>query len=246
MERQGIEQLERTGNFLTRTESGLGRNEVDRRVVTLTAPASGAAEEYRALYFRLEALRTQRPLKIVAVTSSSAGEGKTITAVNLALTAAAMCPERRVLLVDADLRRGQVADRLGMKSRPGLAELLAGECSPSEAVRRFVSVRLAVIPAGGSPEDAARLVASERMVRFLDAMRSGFDEIYVDLPPVLPYADASILGRRMDGVMLVVRARQSRGWHVQEAVDRLAGSPLLGCVLNGADMGELYDIPRRP
>src|SRR5437773_2186909 len=100
--------MQKAENFLPRVdESAIKPNEVDRRVVTLTNPASLAAEQYRTLYYRLDRLRQMRPMKIVAFTSALPGEGKTVTAVNLALTAARACPEKRILLIDADLRRSQ-------------------------------------------------------------------------------------------------------------------------------------------
>ncbi|CAM4415280.1 CpsD/CapB family tyrosine-protein kinase [Corallococcus exiguus] len=229
--------MERAGNFLPRVdESAASSNAVDRRVVTLTAPASAAAEQYRTLYYRLERMREQRPMKVVALTSAMPGEGKTVTSVNLALAAARANPERRILLVDADLRRGQVAPTLGMRNKVGLAELLAGECDVRDVVRRFNSTRLAVIPAGSTPEESTQVLASARMKQFLKAVREGFDEVYVDLPPTLPFADAAILGHQMDGVLMVIRANVTPSKVVNQAVEQLAGAALVGCVLNGAEV----------
>lgn len=229
--------MERAGNFLPRVDdSAASSNAVDRRVVTLTAPASAAAEQYRTLYYRLERMREQRPMKVVALTSAMPGEGKTVTSVNLALAAARANPERRILLVDADLRRGQVAPTLGMRNKQGLAELLAGECDVRDVVRRFNSTRLAVIPAGTTPEESTQVLASARMKQFLKAVRDGFDEVYVDLPPTLPFADAAILGHQMDGVLMVIRANVTPSKVVNQAVEQLAGAALVGCVLNGAEV----------
>ncbi|AFE11189.1 polysaccharide biosynthesis tyrosine autokinase [Corallococcus sp. CA054B] len=229
--------MERAGNFLPRVDdSAASSNAVDRRVVTLTAPASAAAEQYRTLYYRLERMREQRPMKVVALTSAMPGEGKTVTSVNLALAAARANPERRILLVDADLRRGQVAPTLGMRNKVGLAELLAGECDVRDVVRRFNSTRLAVIPAGATPEESTQVLASARMKQFLKAVREGFDEVYVDLPPTLPFADAAILGHQMDGVLMVIRANVTPSKVVNQAVEQLAGAALVGCVLNGAEV----------
>ncbi|NNC07753.1 CpsD/CapB family tyrosine-protein kinase [Corallococcus exiguus] len=229
--------MERAGNFLPRVdESAASSNAVDRRVVTLTAPASAAAEQYRTLYYRLERMREQRPMKVVALTSAMPGEGKTVTSVNLALAAARANPERRILLVDADLRRGQVAPTLGMRNKVGLAELLAGECDVRDVVRRFNSTRLAVIPAGSTPEESTQVLASARMKQFLKAVRESFDEVYVDLPPTLPFADAAILGHQMDGVLMVIRANVTPSKVVNQAVEQLAGAALVGCVLNGAEV----------
>lgn len=229
--------MERAGNFLPRVDESSGNpNAVDRRVVTLTAPASAAAEQYRSLYYRLERMREARPMKVIALTSAMAGEGKTVTAVNLALAAARANSDRRILLIDADLRRSNVAEVLGIRSKGGLAELLAGDCEVRDVVRRFNSTQLAVIPAGTTPEEPTQVLASARMKQFLKAVRDNFDEVYVDLPPTLPFADAGILGHQADGVLVVIRANVTPMKAVNQAVEQLGGAPLLGCVLNGAEV----------
>jgi capsular exopolysaccharide synthesis family protein len=231
--------MERAGNFLPRVDDSAGSpNAVDRRVVSLTAPASSAAEQYRSLYYRLERMRELRPLKVVGVTSSLPGEGKTVTTVNLALAAARANMDRRILLIDADLRRGQVSEVLGIRSRPGLAELLAGECEVRDLVRRFHATRMAVITSGATPEEPTQALASARMKHFLKVVREHFDEVYVDLPPTLPFADSAILGHQTDGLLMVVRANVTPGKAVNQAVEQLGGAPILGCVLNGAEMSD--------
>lgn len=228
--------IERAGNFLPRVdEAEGGRNEVDRRVVSLTAPASGAAEQYRTLYYRLERMREVRPMKVVAISSALPGEGKTVTAVNLALTAARANLDRRILLVDADLRRSQIAMVLGFKSKPGLSELLQGECQIQDAVRRFRTTRLTALPAGATPEEPSQLLAGRRMKDLLRAVRENFDEVYVDLPPSLPFADAAILGPQTDGVLMVIRAGLTSSREVSLALEHLAGAAVVGCVLNAAE-----------
>jgi protein-tyrosine kinase len=236
--REQMEQtMERAGNFLPRVDDGvLSPQQVDSRVVTLTAPASTAAEQYRTLYYRLERLRALRPMKIMAVTSAIPGEGKTITAVNLALASARANPERRVLLIDADLRRSHVADCLGIRSKPGLFELLSGDAQTKEAVRRFNSTALAVLPSGGVAEEPTQVLAGARMKRLLQLVRDAFDEVYIDIPPVLPFADAAILGCQADGVLMVIRANSTPLRRVHEAIEHLAGAPMVGCVLNAAEL----------
>jgi protein-tyrosine kinase len=231
--------MERAGNFLPRMDEAAGTpNAVDGRVVPLTAPASSAAEQYRSLYYRLERMREMRPMKVLGVTSSLPGEGKTVSTVNLALTAARANVERRILLIDADLRRGQVATTLGIKGRPGLAEVLSGDCEVREVVRRFQSTRMAIITAGRTPEEPTQALASARMKQLLQLLREHFDEVYMDLPPTLPFADAAILGHQSDGLLMVVRANVTPTRAVQQAVEQLGGAPILGCVLNGAEVGD--------
>lgn len=230
------ETIERASNFLPRVDEAATTNEVDRRLVSLTAPASSAAEQYRSLYYRLERMREVRPMKTIALTSSMPGEGKTVTSVNLALTAARANVDRRILLIDADLRRGQVAQALGIRSKPGLSELIAGECDVREVVRRFQSTRLAVIPAGETPEDPTQVLASARMKQFLAKVRDSFDEVYIDLPPTLPFADAAIASPLVDGVVMVVRAGVTPTRAVNQAIEQLTGAPVVGCVLNGAEV----------
>jgi protein-tyrosine kinase len=225
--------MERAGNFLPRVDDAAGSpNAVDRRVVSLTAPASSAAEQYRSLYYRLERMRELRPLKALP------GEGKTVTTVNLALAAARANMDRRILLIDADMRRGQVADVLGIKGRPGLAELLAGECEVRDLVRRFHATRMAVITSGATPEEPTQALASARMKQFLKVVREHFDEVYVDMPPTLPFADSAILGHQTDGLLMVVRANVTPARAVNQAVEQLGGAPILGCVLNGAEVSD--------
>lgn len=230
--------MERAGNFLPRVDKAEGLNEVDRRVVSLTAPASTAAEQYRTLYYRLERMRELRPMKVVAVTSSVPGEGKTVTAVNLAMTAARANRDKRILLIDGDLRRSQVADVLGIKGKPGLNEVLEGDAQLQEAIRGFQSSTLMVMPAGGIAEEPTQLLASQRMKVLLKRLRETFDEVYVDLPPSLPFADSAILGMQCDGVLMVIRANQTSGKIVNQALEQLQGAPLIGCVLNGAELSQ--------
>lgn len=233
------QQMERSSNFAQRVDVNSAFNPVDPRVVSLIQPASAAAEQYRMLYHRLERMRAVRPLKTVALTSAVSGEGKTITAVNLAVAAAAANPDRKVLLVDCDLRRPKVHAYLGLKSQPGLTEVLRGDAEITEAVRRFSSTRLAVFPAGSPAEDAADLLHSAPMRQVLQLTASHFDEIYLDLPPCLPFADANILSAHCQGVLMVVKAGATSSKRVAAALQNLGDAPVLGCVLNGVDVAEV-------
>lgn len=235
------EAMERADNFLPRVDRQTNRAtmDVDSRVVAVLQPASVAAEQYRVLHQRLERLRSVKELKKIAFTSAISGEGKSMTAVNLALVAAAANPDRKVLLVDADLRRPRVNVLLGVDGRPGLAEVLEGDCQVGEAIRRCAGTRLMVLPAGARREESGLLVTSPRMKKLLDEAAGDFDEIYVDAPPVLAVADGSFLAGVCDGTVVVVRAGMTSRQLVTQALEALAGTTVVGCVLNGVDRNEV-------
>lgn len=240
------EAMQKAANFLPRVERPPASGEaVNEALVALSAPGSLAAEQYRVLYHRIERARAARSVKVVAITSAVAGEGKSLTAANLALVAAAADPGRRVLLVDADLRRPRLHLLLGVEGRPGLGDFLAGDAVLTEVVRRPAGgSHLMVLPAGAPREDAGQLIGGVTMRRFLEQGRSHFDEIYLDVPPVLPVADGALLAGLSDASLLVIRAgATSRSW-VMQALESLQGTRLLGCVLNGIDVAEVPFLGR--
>ena len=228
--------------YLERIEGGAQETmTVDERLVAITDPQGAAAEQYRMLLHRLRHARSPRgdaadPSRggaVIAVTSSVRGEGVSLTAANLALTAARS--GARVALVDCDLRRGSTAALFGMGPRAGLAEVLAGKNEIGEALGNYHEGKLAIVPAGKAPAESAALLASPRFAQTLGLLRQLFDEIYLDVPPALATADAAVVVHKADGVVLVVRAEQTAREHVASAVRSLAGAPLWGMVLNGVD-----------
>lgn len=205
---------------------------IDPRVVALVDPSGAAAEQFRMLHLRLEQLRAQRPIAVVAMTSAVAGEGKTLTVANLAACAARR--GNRVALVDCDLRRPRIGKLLGLDEGPGLAAVLGGR-KRLEDVLRIGPERLTVVPAGDAPDDPSQLFSGTSFRAILDKLRSTHQEIYLDLPPVLPFSDALAIAAAADGVVVVVRNGGTRAELVEEAVDSLSGTPLLGCVLTGCE-----------
>src|SRR5439155_16029961 len=156
--------VESRGRFLERIEGGAAETSVDERLVALAAPMSAAAEQYRMLLHRLRHIRSLRGEAIqggagVAVTGAIGGEGVSITAANLALTAA-RSRDAKVALVDCDLRRGGLAQIFGMGGRAGLADVLTGKTEVGEALGRFHEGHLAVIGAGrAAGSESASLLA---------------------------------------------------------------------------------------
>src|SRR5438132_7961970 len=147
--------VEARGRFLERIEGGGEGASIDERLVALTNPMGAAAEQYRMLLHRLRYTRSLRGEAIqggavTAVTSAVRGEGVSITAANLALTAA-RARDSRVALIDCDLRRGGLGGLFGMGTRAGLADVLTGKTDVSDAMGRYHEGHLAVIPAGRAP-----------------------------------------------------------------------------------------------
>jgi capsular exopolysaccharide synthesis family protein len=225
--------------FLERIEGG-AETSIDERLVSLTSPMGPAAEQYRILLHRLRHMRQLRGEAIaggavIAVTSAVRGEGVSITAGNLALTAA-RARDAKVALVDCDLRRGGIAGLFGLGTRAGLAEVLTGKTEIGEALGRFSEGHLAVIASGRAPgAESASLLSGPRFGQTLALLRTLFDEIYLDVPPALATADAAVVAHKADGIVMVARAGVTPREQVASAVRALAGAPVWGMVLNGVE-----------
>jgi capsular exopolysaccharide synthesis family protein len=201
------------------------------------APKSLAAEQYRALRTRLAHAESAGTLRTILITSPQKGEGKSITAANLALTMAQE-PQRRVAIVEADLRRPSLQHLFGLPSGPGLAEYLAGAADLKDVMKFLPEHNLTVIPAGTTPMNPAELLGSTAMRRMLDHLRTRFDRVILDTPPVLPLADVAVLAPLVDGSMLVVRAGYTPKPAIENALRSFDSSRLVGVVLNESAMDE--------
>jgi len=203
------------------------------RMVSLTAPASFAAEQYQRLRLTVERLARARDLKVIAVTSPATGDGKTVTAINLA-GALARGSDDRVLLIDADLRRPSVAAQLGIEdAQMGLADALSGaHTSLDDVVTRLDAYNLDVIPASAAPGGISQLLRSPRLDAFLAEARQRYTYVVIDTPPLLPVPDSALLAKMVDGVLLVVSANQTARKLLAEALNMLDASKVLGIVFN--------------
>jgi protein-tyrosine kinase len=208
-------------------------------------------EQFRRLAGQLHQAQTERQMKLVMVTSAAAGDGKSLTAVNLALALSGSY-QRQVLLIDADLRRPSVADIYGLSDRRGLSEALQAR---TEQKLPVIQLRegLTLLPAGRPDPDPMAGLSSERMQRILRDASERFDWIIVDGPPVGVVADATILAPAMDAVLFVVRAGVTPYRHVERALDAIGKNRIFGVVLNAvdadnfSDYGSYYsDAARRP
>src|SRR6185437_3576915 len=184
---------------------------IAEQLVSLIAPGSFAADQYRTLRQSIERLRRDEGLHVLAMTSPTPGDGKTVTTLNLA-GALAQAPDARILVVDADLRRPSVAKYLGLgvNASPGLSELLQGDTYAfDDVVRRFDGFNLSIVPAG-VPQDAPyELLNSPRFADFLKDVQTRYDCVLVDTPPLVPLPDCRLIGKWVDGFLLVIGAHRT-------------------------------------
>jgi len=206
---------------------------VDARLVSLTAPASFAAEQYQGLRLAIERMARAREVKIVAVSSPAAGDGKTVTAINLA-AALARGSDARVLLIDADLRRPAVAKLLGLPGGGrGLADVLTDQgLDPRAVVQTVDPLNLAVLPAGPPRSGVSEILRSPWLDGLFQKLRREYACVIVDTPPLLPVFDAALLAKLVDGVLLVVAANQTPRKLLGESLNMLDPAKVLGIVFN--------------
>jgi protein-tyrosine kinase len=193
-----------------------------------TNPAS--VEQYRRLAAVLHHAQNERGLRVIMVTSALPGEGKTLTAANLALTLSESY-QRRVLLVDGDLRRPSIHQLFALPSLSGLSDGLRS-LEDRKLTLVEVSSRLTVLPAGRPDPDPMSVLTSSRMQYVLDEAREKFDWVIVDTPPVGLMPDAHLLAAMVDGAILVIGAAMSPHRGVAKAADVIGRDRILGVVLN--------------
>jgi capsular exopolysaccharide synthesis family protein len=206
---------------------------LDPRIVRALASDAATAEQYRAVRTRILHADNGVAAHLILITSARRGEGKTLTTANLALTMAQDF-QRRICVVDADLRTPQLHRMFGVGEAPGLSDVLSGKCALEDALVTIEEHGLTVLPAGRAPAHPAELLGTMAMRRTLDALRGQFDRVVVDAPPATPLADVGILTPLVDSVVLVVRAGVTPKPTVHEAIAALDRGKLLGVVLNAA------------
>ena len=197
-----------------------------------------AAEAYKMLRTNLAfSFQESKKCRVIGVTSSLAGEGKTTSALNMAYTIAQ--EGRRVLLIEADLRLPTIAKRLGIHSRPGLSNLLVGQCSGNDVLQASgFSRNVYVIAAGDIPPNPAELLNSREMQQTIAALSDVFDTIIVDLPPVTVVTDAMLASKFVDGIVIVVRQNYCTKRALAELVRQMkfANARIMGFVMTDADV----------
>ena len=191
---------------------------------------SPAAESFRRLRTNLQFLNVDNPPRVFVLTSSVATEGKSETAINLALALAES--GNRVLLIEADLRRPLVVSYMSMPDKVGLTNILSGQANFRDVVQETRHDGVDLLACGPLPPNPSELLASEMARQLFEDLRNKYDYVIIDSPPLLPVTDGALLARNTDGALLVVRSHRTTGEQVAQAVDNLdkADATLLGLV----------------
>lgn len=221
---------------LPKIELPVSQSDPTKRILALADPSSTYVEALRSIRTSLLLTQTDAPPKSILVTSSIAGEGKSFCSLNLAIILAQS--GRRTLIIDTDLRRGTLRQKLGMSYSPGLSDLLAGQQTtpPIQSVPGIDN--LDVLLAGATPPNPTDLLESEAMKSWLQKFRNQYDFVVLDSAPVLPVTDSVALNTLTDATLLIVRSRVSERPQAQRSYHllRREGRHYVGLILNGMDV----------
>lgn len=213
----------------------------EQRLIVISEPRSPGADRFRYLRMRLRDLRGKAELKSLVITSPTPQDGKSTVAMNLA-TVLAESGRRQVLLVEADLHRPSLAKTLEVPTLPGLADCLEIGLDPLKAIRKIEPLHWYLLQAGTPQVNATELLQMESLPALLDTLKSHFDWVIVDTPPVAPLTDALCISRLVDAVLLVLRAGKTPQELVHDALGLLGPGKVAGLIFNGAEeLNRLYD-----
>jgi succinoglycan biosynthesis transport protein ExoP len=219
------------------------RRSEDAQLIMRRDPKNPVSEAYRTLGTNIQYMASRENLRVIMVTSSMGGEGKSTTSSNLAVVLAQA--GKRVILVSADLRRPRIHNFFGLRNDVGLSHVLSDGATLTQVARDPGIPNLRVITGGFIPHDPAALLGSQRAARFIESLRDAADFVLIDTPPVLAVADASILAPLVDGTMFVLDAEHSSRSAMVQSRDQLenAGATITGIVYNNFDPGQSSAYP---
>jgi len=203
-----------------------------RHLISYENPKSPIAEAYRTLRTNIHFAGVQKEIHTLMVTSSGPGEGKSTTIANLGIVTAQA--GKRVLLIDADLRKPTVHRTFGLSNRAGLTNILIGEAKPADLVHEVMQPGLEIMTSGPIPPNPAELLSSQRMHDLLEQLKDVYDMVLVDAPPILAVTDSQLLSTYADGVLLVLGSGKVLRDHAKKAKALLdhVGANVIGTVLN--------------
>ncbi len=216
-------------------------SKIDPRIVAFYDPISPVTEQYRSLRTNIQSIKSEKPIKTITITSSTHSEGKTITAINLAISMAHDLNKKSILLIDADLRRSKISKYLGINAEAGLSDVVSNGTNLDDVLLNIGVENLTILPAGKIPRNPAEILGSTKMKNLIGALRSKYDYIIFDTPPIIPVTDAGLLGAQTDGVIMVIKAgRTQKGVTAHsESILKQAQAKLLGYILTNIQ----YHIP---
>jgi len=208
----------------------------DHHLITYYRPMAPISESYRHLRTNIQFLNTDTQVRCFAVTSANPEEGKTTTVCNLSVSLAQA--EKKVLLVNADLRRSRVQHLFGLKNDKGLSDFLAGSVGLTEVLHRQVLPNLDIINSGSIPHNPSEILGSKKMKEFIRLMKEKYDIILFDTPPLLAVTDAAALATETDGVIIVASAGITKAVDLKMVAEFLMSINvnILGVVLNNFDI----------
>ncbi len=211
----------------------------ESHLIDLHRPMETPSEEFRSLRTKLNYMQTLQSLHTVVITSASPAEGKSFTAMNLALAESHLA-ENSVLIADFDLRRPTLHNLLQLDRSPGISDYLLGEAPLEKVIKRITGSNLYFIAAGKPVKNPLELLNLREVKVLLDELHTVFNWTFFDTPPLLFSADANLLAAMTDGTILVVRIGSTTIDTITRAVQSLNDNNVLGVVANGARAGELY------
>lgn len=219
----------------------VGNSRIDSRIITYFDPKALITEQYKVLRTNFLSLNRGKPPRVVVITSALHSEGKTITALNLAIAIAQTVSKPKILLIDADLRRGRIARYLGVDQQTGLTEFLSGKSSLDDVLFHIDLENLAFMASGSVPHNPSELLGSANMRTLMNEVRERFDYVLIDTPPIISVTDSGIVGTQTDGVVMVVQAGRTQRGIVDHATELLeqAHAKLVGHVLTNIE----YHLP---
>lgn len=218
--------------FRKRKNNSQNRDNFESSYILSDASDWMVREAYKTLRTNIMFAIPREGCRVIGVTSSAPGTGKSINIINIAVSFAEI--GKKVLLVDCDMRIPSISEKLLIRPKPGLSEYLSGNCSMDEAVHHISERKIDVLPAGTIPRDATPLLESERMRNFIKEQRDQYDYIFIDLPPANGVADPAIMSVYTDGLIIVEKQGNidSRDLQSMLVALRMANANLLGIVYN--------------
>ncbi|MBT2600534.1 MULTISPECIES: CpsD/CapB family tyrosine-protein kinase [unclassified Oceanobacillus] len=206
-----------------------------RHLITKINPRSPISEQYRTIRTNLQFASVDHEIRSILLTSAGPSEGKSMTTANLAIVYAQQ--GKRVLLVDADLRKPTIHYTFRLDNLRGLSNILVGETSMQDAVESSDVENLDLISCGPIPPNPSELLGSKRMQFFIEEAKQHYDVVIFDMPPVLAVTDAQVMSNFVDGAILVVRSKRTENEAANKALEALesVNANVLGVVLNDRD-----------